>query len=281
CGADLANLVNESAVLAARRNKTLVDMLDFEEAKDKVMLGVERRSLQLTEDERKLTAYHEAGHAIVSIKIPGLDPLHKVTIIPRGRALGLTTWLPEQDRRNVTKHWLEGNLACSFGGRVAEELVFGPEKITTGAAGDIEQATSLARRMVTQWGMSDRVGMIAVGDREQEIFLGREISQRRDVSEQMAEVVDTEIKRLIDEAYARARAILAENRDLLDRMADALLDRETLDRDEITMLARGESLPPRQAPPSPPASPVTPKAAAKPAVAPGMLGAPPAEPAGA
>ncbi|MBL8985850.1 MAG: ATP-dependent zinc metalloprotease FtsH [Gemmatimonadetes bacterium] len=281
CGADLANLVNESAVLAARRNKTLVDMLDFEEAKDKVMLGVERRSLQLTEDERKLTAYHEAGHAIVSIKIPGLDPLHKVTIIPRGRALGLTTWLPEQDRRNVTKHWLEGNLACSFGGRVAEELVFGPEKITTGAAGDIEQATSLARRMVTQWGMSDRVGMIAVGDREQEIFLGREISQRRDVSEQMAEVVDTEIKRLIDEAYARARVILAENRDLLDRMADALLDRETLDRDEITMLARGESLPPRQAPPSPPASPVTPKAAAKPAVAPGMLGAPPAEPAGA
>ena len=280
CGADLANLVNESAVLAARRNKTLVDMHDFEEAKDKVMLGVERRSLQLTEDERKLTAYHEAGHAIVSLKIPGLDPLHKVTIIPRGRALGLTVWLPEQDRRNVTRHWCEGNLASAFGGRVAEELVFGAEKITTGAAGDIEQATGLARRMVTQWGMSDKVGMIAVGDREQEIFLGREFSQRRAVSEQMAETVDAEIKRLIDEAYERARTILAANRSLLDLMADALLERETLDREEINMLSRGELLPPRIMPPSFTSSP--PKApTAKPASAPGILGAPPAEPAGA
>jgi cell division protease FtsH len=282
CGADLANLVNEAAVLAARRNKTLVDMQDFEEAKDKVMLGVERRSLQLTEDERKLTAYHEAGHAIVSIKIPGLDPLHKVTIIPRGRALGLTTWLPEHDRRNVTKHWLEGNLACSFGGRVAEELVFGAEKITTGAAGDIEQATALARRMVTQWGMSNKVGMIAVGDREQEIFLGREISQRREVSEQMAEVVDGEIKRLIDDAYARASEILAGNRELLDRMADALLDRETLDRDEIMMLSRSEPLPPRPAA-QPPLSPVASKTpTTKPVVTPGgILGTPPAQPSGA
>ena len=280
CGADLANLVNESAVLAARRNKTLVDMQDFEEAKDKVMLGVERRSLQLTEDERKLTAYHEAGHAIVSLKIPGLDPLHKVTIIPRGRALGLTVWLPENDRRNVTRHWCEGNLACSFGGRVAEELVFGAEKITTGAAGDIEQATGLARRMVTQWGMSDKVGMIAVGDREQEIFLGREFAQRRAVSEQMAETVDAEIKRLIDEAYERARTILAANRPLLDLMADALLERETLDREEINMLSRGELLPPRIMPQSFTSSP--PKApTAKPASAPGILGAPPAEPAGA
>ena len=280
CGADLANLVNESAVLAARRNKTLVDMQDFEDAKDKVMLGVERRSLQLTEDDRKLTAYHEAGHAIVSLKIPGLDPLHKVTIIPRGRALGLTVWLPEQDRRNVTRHWCEGNLACGFGGRVAEELVFGSEKITTGAAGDIEQATSLARRMVTQWGMSDKVGMIAVGDREQEIFLGREFSQRRSVSEQMAETVDAEIKRLIDEAYERARVILTENRPLLDLMADALLERESLDRDEINMLSRGEPLPPRVTPPS--FSPAPPKPpAAKSAAAPGILGAPPAEPAGA
>ena len=280
CGADLANLVNESAVLAARRNKTLVDMGDFEEAKDKVMLGVERRSLLLTEDDRKLTAYHEAGHAIVSLKIPGLDPLHKVTIVPRGRALGLTTWLPEQDRRNVTRHWCEGNLACSFGGRVAEELVFGSEKITTGAAGDIEQATGLSRRMVTQWGMSDKVGMIAVGDREQEIFLGREFSQRRDVSEQMAETVDAEIKRLIDEAYERARVILTANRPLLDVMADALLERETLDREEINMLSRGEPLPPRIMPQSFPSTP--PKApVAKPASAPGILGAPPAEPAGA
>ncbi len=280
CGADLANLVNESAVLAARRNKTLVDMEDFEEAKDKVMLGVERRSLQLTDDERKLTAYHEAGHAIVSLKIPGLDPLHKVTIIPRGRALGLTIWLPEQDRRNVTRHWCQGNLACSFGGRVAEELVFGAEKITTGAAGDIEQATGLARRMVTQWGMSDKVGMIAVGDREQEIFLGREFAQRRAVSEQMAETVDAEIKRLIDEAYERARTILAANRPLLDLMADALLERETLDREEVNMLSRGELLPPRIMPQSFSASPPKPPTA-KPASAPGILGAPPAEPAGA
>ena len=282
CGADLANLVNESAVLAARRNKTMVDMGDFEEAKDKVMLGVERRSLLLTDDERNLTAYHEAGHAIVSIKIPGLDPLHKVTIVPRGRALGLTTWLPENDRRNVTKYWLEGNLACSFGGRVAEELVFGVEKITTGAAGDIEQATGLARRMVTQWGMSDEVGMIAVGDRGQEIFLGREISQRREVSEQTAEAVDREMKRLIDEAYERARVILSANRELLDRMANSLLERETLDREEIDMLARGDRLPPRTLPPEPlmPSTPTKP--AAKPAQASGgILGAPPAEPAGA
>ncbi len=281
CGADLANLVNESAVLAARRNKTLVDMGDFEEAKDKVMLGVERRSLLLTEDERKLTAYHEAGHAIVSIKIPGLDPLHKVTIVPRGRALGLTTWLPEQDRRNVTRHWLEGNLACSFGGRVAEEIVFGPDKITTGASGDIEQATNLARRMVTQWGMSDKVGMIAVGDREQEVFLGREIGHRRNVSEQMAEVVDREIKRLIDEAYERARGILGPNRELLDRMADALLDRETLDREEIDMLARNETLPPRPSPPAAPGVSATPRTAVKAGPVPGILGAPPAKPAGA
>ena len=178
---------------------------------------------------------------------------------------------------------MEGNLACSFGGRVAEEIVFGAEKITTGAAGDIEQATSLARRMVTQWGMSDKVGMIAVGDREQEIFLGRELSQRREVSDQMAQIVDSEIKRFIDEAYERARIILNGNRELLDRLADALLDRETLDRDEIELLVRGETLPPRPVPPPPPTTPTATASAkvAKPAPAPGMLGSPPAEPAGA
>jgi len=248
-GADLANLVNEAALLAARKNKQHVDMDDFEEAKDKVMLGVERRSLVLTDDERRLTAYHEAGHAVVSIRIPGLDPLHKVTIVPRGRALGLTTWLPEEDRHNYTKYWLEGRLACAFGGRVAEELIFGAEKVTTGAANDIEQATNIARRMVTQFGMSDKIGAIAVGDREQEIFLGREIAQRREISEQLSETVDAEVKRIIDEAYARARIILAEERDLLDRMADALLERETIDKDEIDMLARGEILPPQVVPP--------------------------------
>jgi cell division protease FtsH len=279
-GADLANLVNEAAVLAARRNKNLVDMSDFEDAKDKVMLGVERRSLTLTEDERKLTAYHEAGHAIVSLKIPGLDPLHKVTIIPRGRALGLTTWLPEEDRHNYTKYMLEGRLACAYGGRVAEELVFGPERVTTGAANDIEQATMIARRMVTQFGMSEKVGVIAVGDQEHEIFLGREISQRREVSDRMSETVDSEVKRFIDEAYARARQILSENRELLDRISLALLERETLDREEVFLLSRGEPLPPRTAPQTVPSYNPKPGGSG-PTLRTPILGAPPAEPAGA
>ncbi len=279
-GADLANLVNEAAVLAARRNKNLVDMSDFEDAKDKVMLGVERRSLQLTEDERKLTAYHEAGHAIVSLKIPGMDPLHKVTIIPRGRALGLTTWLPEEDRHNYTKYMLEGRLACAYGGRVAEELVFGPDKVTTGAANDIEQATMIARRMVTQFGMSEKVGVIAVGDQEHEIFLGRELSQRRDISDSMAQTVDTEVKRFVDEAYARARIIIGENRELLDRISAALLERETLDREDMMLLNRGEPLPPRVAPQTVPSYSTKPGTTG-PALRTPILGAPPAEPAGA
>jgi cell division protease FtsH len=254
-GADLANLVNEAALLAARRNKSQVDMNDLEDAKDKVMLGAERKSLVLTEDERRLTAYHEAGHAVVGIKTPGMDPLHKVTIVPRGRALGLTTWLPEEDRHNYTRTWLEGRLAAAFGGRVAEELVFGPDKVTTGASGDIEQATNIARRMVTQFGMSDKIGMIAVGDREHEIFLGREISQRREISERMSEDVDAEVKRIIDEAYAKARAIITEHRDVLDRMAQTLLERETIDREEIEAIARGEALPPRSSPPPVPQTP--------------------------
>ena len=252
-GADLANLVNEAAVLAARRNKTLVDMQDFEDAKDKVMLGVERRSLVLTEEERKLTAYHEAGHAIVAIKIPGSDPIHKVTIVPRGRALGLTASLPEVDRHNYTKDWLIGSLAMFFGGRVAEEIVFGADKITTGAGNDIERATSLARRMVTQFGMSELIGPLAVGDKEQEIFLGREFAQRREISERTAQMVDDEVKRLVDEAYARATTILLENRELLDRIAAALLDRETIDRDDLDHLVKNLPLPPRSLPPADPA----------------------------
>jgi cell division protease FtsH len=282
-GADLANLVNEAAVLAARRNKSLVDMEDFEDAKDKVMLGVERRSLVLTEDDRKLTAYHEAGHAVVAIKTPGSDPIHKVTIVPRGRALGLTASLPEVDRHNYTKEWLIGSLAMFFGGRAAEELIFGPEKVTTGAGNDIERATSLARRMVTQFGMSDRVGAMSVGDREQEIFLGREFGHRREVSERTAEMVDDEVKRMIDEAYEKARVILNEHRELLDRMAMALLERETIDREDVDLLAAGRPLPPRSLPPSPTPAP-SPQAPGKvePApVRPPILGAPPAEPAGA
>ena len=274
-GADLANLVNEAAVLAARLNKNLVEMHDFEEAKDKVMLGVERRSLVLTEDERRLTAYHEAGHAIVGLKLPGSDPLHKVTIIPRGRALGLTHWLPEEDRHNYTKQFLEGRLACAFGGRVAEELVFGPEKVTTGAANDIEQATNIARRMVTQFGMSEKIGVIAVGDREQEIFLGREIHQRREISERMSELVDAEVKWLVDHAYSLARRIIEENRALLDQLAAALLERETLDREDVDLLARGEPLPPRLATALSASYPQ--RSGPTPAPRPPLMGLPPAE----
>jgi cell division protease FtsH len=281
-GADLANLVNEAAVLAARKNKSLVDHRDFEEAKDKVMLGVERRSLVLTEDERKLTAYHEAGHAIVALKTPGSDPIHKVTIVPRGRALGLTASLPEVDRHNYTKEWLIGSLAMFFGGRVAEEIIFGPEKVTTGAGNDIERATALARRMVTQFGMSERIGPLAVGDKEQEIFLGREFAQRREISERTAEAVDDEVKRLVDEAYAKAMEIVQENRELLDRIAVALLERETIDREDLDRLVKGEALPPRTLTPEPfnPQTPSPTKPATQPARAP-ILGAPPAEPAGA
>ena len=282
-GADLANLVNEAALLAARKNKTLVDMSDFEEAKDKVMLGVERKSLVLSEDERKLTAYHEAGHTVVSIMTPGSDPIHKVTIVPRGRALGLMMSLPEKDRYGQTKEWLIGRLAISFGGRVAEELIFGPEKVTTGAGSDIEQATSLARRMVTQFGMSEKIGMMAVGEREHEVFLGREFGTRREVSERTAEVVDDEVKRFIDEAYRKATNILNEHRDLLERIALTLLDRETVDRDDLDRIVRGETLPPRT-PTLPPAAPVSSAPPSKPAPAPrpqGILGAPGAEPAGA
>jgi cell division protease FtsH len=279
-GADLANLVNEAAVLAARKNKSLVAMVDFEEAKDKVMLGVERKSLVLTDDERKLTAYHEAGHAVVAMKTPGSDPVHKVTIVPRGRALGLTASLPETDRHSYTKDWLIGNLAMFFGGRVAEELVFGPEKVTTGAGNDIERATGLARRMVTQFGMSERVGAMAIGDREQEVFLGREFGHRREVSERTAEMVDNEVKRLLDEAYAKANVILKEHRELLERIASALLERETVDRDDLDLLAKNQALPPREAPPAPvAAAPAAPKAPAAGPVP--SLGAPPAEPAGA
>jgi len=282
-GAELSNVVNEAALLAARRNKPVVDMNDLEDAKDKVMLGLERKSMVLTDEERKLTAYHEAGHALVGLTVPGIDPIHKVTIVPRGRALGITFFLPEKDRRNVTKQWLLGQLAMSYGGRVAEELVFGPDKVTTGAYSDIQQATEMARRMVTQFGMSDVVGPIAVGDREAEIFLGREVVQRREVSERTAELVDTELKRLLGEAYEHARDILTKHRDQLDRLAAALLERETLDREEVDLVVAGKALPPVAPASTPPAAP-SPEGAArdKPAATRGpVLGSPPPEPAGA
>jgi len=282
-GADLANLVNEAALLAARNDKTAVDMQDFEDAKDKVMLGVERRSLVLTEDERRLTAFHEAGHAVVAMKTDGSDPVHKVTIVPRGRALGLTASLPETDRHNYTRDWLIGSLAMFFGGRAAEEIIFGKGAVTTGAGNDIERATALARRMVTKFGMSEKIGLMSVGEREQEVFLGRDFGARSEVSERTAEMVDSEVKRLLDDAYAGAMAILNEHRDLLDRIALALLERETLDRDDLELLARDQPLPPRIDPPTP-APVVTPTAPARSEMANSrapLLGAPPAEPAGA
>src|SRR5216110_3001481 len=197
-GADLANLVNEAALLAVRRGHDRIFMIDFEDAKDKVMLGAERKSLVMKEEERRLTAYHEGGHAICGIKTPGNDPLHKVTIVPRGRALGIAFVLPEDDRVSMTRMQLEANLVRMYGGRAAEELVFGRDRVTTGAASDIQTATALARRYVTQWGLSDAIGPILVGDNEQELFLGREIQHRREVSEQTAQLVDAEVKRVID-----------------------------------------------------------------------------------
>jgi cell division protease FtsH len=243
-GADLANICNEAALLAARRDADRVTMDDFEKAKDKVMLGTERKSLVLTENERRLTAYHEAGHVVLGLKIPGLDPVHKVTIVPRGRALGITASLPEEDRHSYTKEWLEGQLAMLFGGRVAEEMIFGPNDITTGAGNDIERATTMARRMVTSFGMSEVIGLVAVADNEQEVFLGREIVQRRAVSEHTQRIVDEEVKRILDEAHAKAQEVIGQNRDLLESIAQALLERETLDRDQIEALSRGEALPP-------------------------------------
>ncbi|MCY3611790.1 MAG: ATP-dependent zinc metalloprotease FtsH [Gemmatimonadetes bacterium] len=243
-GADLSNICNEAALFAARRDVERVAMEDFEQAKDKVMLGTERRSMVLTDAERRLTAYHEAGHVVIGVKIPGLDPVHKVTIVPRGRALGLTASLPEEDRHSHTLDWMNGQLAMLFGGRVAEELAFGPEKVTTGAGNDIERATSMARRMVTRFGMSDRIGLMAVGDSDQEVFLGRELVQRREVSDHTAQQVDEEVKRLLDAAHARAREVIEANRALLDDLAEALLERETLDGDEIQRLVDGKELAP-------------------------------------
>jgi cell division protease FtsH len=242
-GADLANLVNEGALLAARRGHDKVTMADLEDSKDKVMLGAERRSMVLSDAERKLTAYHEAGHAVVAVRLPGLDPVHKITIVPRGRALGVTASLPEEDRHSYTREYLISSLAMLYGGRAAEAMVFGPEKITTGAANDIERATAMARRMVTQFGMSPEIGPMAVGDSEHEVFLGREIGQRRQVSEAVARQVDSEIKNLLDTAYDTAERTLTANRELLEQIAEALLERETLDREEVDLLAAGEKLP--------------------------------------
>ncbi|UCF21639.1 MAG: ATP-dependent zinc metalloprotease FtsH [Gemmatimonadota bacterium] len=243
-GADLANMVNEAALLAARRDKDRVDMKDLEEAKDRVLLGAERRSMVISDEERRLSAYHEAGHAVAAHYTPECDPLHKVTIVPRGRALGLTFAMPEDDRHSYSKAYLEAQLVYAYGGRVAEELVFGKEKITTGAGNDIERATALARRMVTEWGMSAEIGPINVGDRGEEIFLGREIVERRDVSETMAQMVDAEVRKLLDGTYQAAKQVISKNLEKLHALAKALLERETLDADEINAVFEGKELPP-------------------------------------
>ncbi|HEX9648701.1 MAG TPA: ATP-dependent zinc metalloprotease FtsH [Alphaproteobacteria bacterium] len=241
-GADLANLVNEAALLAARKSKRVVTMAEFEEAKDKVMMGAERRSMVMTEEERKLTAYHEAGHALVGLYVAGNDPLHKVTIIPRGRALGLTMNLPEKDRYGFTVKELKGKLAMMFGGRVAEALVYGRDSITTGAGNDIQQATQMARKMVTEWGMSDKLGPLRYEDNQEEVFLGHSVARIQSVSDATARLIDEEIRRLIDDAETQARAVLEAHRDDLDTVAKTLLEYETLSGAEVEAVLRGESI---------------------------------------
>jgi len=235
-GADLENLVNEAALCAARQDKKMVELMDFENAKDKVLMGAERKSMVLTEEEKRTTAYHEAGHALMAKLLPGTDPVHKVTIIPRGRALGVTMQLPTDDRHNYSKDFLYNNLAILLGGRVAEELVL--NHITTGAGNDIERATDLARKMVCEWGMSEKLGPLTFGKKDEEIFLGREIATRRDFSEQVAIEIDHEVKRLVVENYERAKKMLTEHMATLKALAEALLEKEVLDSPEIDEIIR-------------------------------------------
>lgn len=237
-GADLANLVNESALMAARRNKRVVTMQEFEDAKDKIMMGAERRSA-MTPEEKTNTAYHEAGHAVVAINVPKADPVHKATIIPRGRALGMVMQLPEGDRYSASYTWMVSRLAIMMGGRVAEELKFGKENITSGASSDIQQATKLARAMVTQWGYSDKLGRVAYGENQEEVFLGHSVARTQNVSEETAQIIDAEVRRLIDEAYAEATRILTEKRDDWIAIAEGLLEYETLSGDDINELIAG------------------------------------------
>ncbi|MGH7236282.1 MAG: ATP-dependent zinc metalloprotease FtsH [Nitrospiraceae bacterium] len=240
-GADLENLVNEAALWAARQNKKVVEVVDFETAKDKVLMGVERKSLILSDDEKRTTAFHEAGHALMAKLLPGADPVHKVTIIPRGRALGMTMQLPTDDRHNYSKEFLYNTLAILMGGRVAEELVL--HHITTGAGNDIERATDLARKMVCEWGMSEKLGPLTFGKKDEEIFLGREIATRRDFSEQVAIEIDHEVKRLVTENYDRATRMLTEHMGVLKALAEALLEKEVLDAPEIDQIVHQGSLP--------------------------------------
>ncbi|OIQ94322.1 ATP-dependent zinc metalloprotease FtsH [mine drainage metagenome] len=252
-GADLANLVNEAALLAARLGKRVVAMAEFEAAKDKVMMGSERRSMAMSDKEKRLTAYHEGGHAIVAAMEVESDPIHKATIIPRGRALGMVMRLPEADRISMSKAKLKADLAVAMGGRLAEELIFGADKITTGASSDIKMATDIARRMVTEWGMSEKLGPLSYGENDQEVFLGHSVTTHKNISEATAKSIDEEIRGIVEAAYAHARQILTDNLDKLHTLAKALLEYETLSGEEILALLRGEAIQRNQGPTEPPA----------------------------
>jgi cell division protease FtsH len=245
-GADLANLVNEAALFAARSSKGVVTMEEFERAKDKIMMGAERKSMVMSEKEKCLTAYHESGHAIVGRLVPEHDPVYKVTIIPRGRALGVTMFLPEEDRYSYTRQRLESQLSSLFGGRLAEEIIFGPESVTTGASNDIQRATEIARNMVTKWGLSDKLGPLTYGDDEGEVFLGHTVTQRKEISDDTAHIIDQEVRAVIDRNYVRAKTLLTDNLNILHLMAEALIKYETIDNDQIEEIMAGK-------PPSPPA----------------------------
>ena len=245
-GADLANLVNEGALFAARENSAMVTMEHLEKAKDKIMMGAERKSMVMSEDEKKLTAYHEAGHAIVGRLMPKHDPVYKVTIIPRGRALGVTMFLPEQDQYSISRIKLDSQLASLFGGRVAEEMIFGVENVTTGASNDIERATSIARNMVTKWGLTDALGPLTYSENEDEVFLGRSVTQHKHVSDETARKIDEEVRNIIESAHSKAREILDENIDILHEMSEALLKYETIDTDQIDQLMKREEPDPPQ-----------------------------------
>jgi cell division protease FtsH len=272
-GADLANLVNEAALMAARRNKRMVTQHEFEDAKDKVMMGSERRSLVMTEEEKLLTAYHEGGHAIVALKVGATDPVHKATIIPRGRALGMVMQLPERDKLSMSYEQMTSRLAIMMGGRVAEEIVFGKEKVTSGAASDIEQATKLARMMVTRWGLSEALGTVAYGENQEEVFLGYSVSRQQNISEDTVKKIDAEIKRFVEDGLQMARTILTENRAGLEILAKGLIEYETLTGDEIKDLLLGKP-PVREGvsePSAPRASAVPPSGKPRPRPEPGGL----------
>jgi cell division protease FtsH len=238
-GADLANLVNEAALFAARANHRLVGMEEFEKAKDKIMMGAERKSMVMSEDEKKLTAYHEAGHAIVGLSVPSHDPVYKVTIIPRGRALGVTMFLPEEDRYSYSKERLESQISSLFGGRLAEELIFGSDSVTTGASNDIHRVTEIARNMVTKWGLSEKLGPMTYSEDEGEVFLGHSVAQHKNVSDETAHIIDEEIRNIVDRNYVRAKQILEDNMEKLHTMAQALIRYETIDRDQIDDIMAG------------------------------------------